>query len=197
MPKSASLAREVAATAWLLFPLLVGALVHGVCMRQGWLACLARPIDGDRTWRGRPIFGHSKTFRGPICVAAGTAAGFALESAVCAWIDTAAALVPFDPARVPWWLFGAAGFAAELSELPNSFVKRRLGIAPGHTAKGVLSVVFYAWDQLDLLLGWWLVLAIALRVSAAQVAVSLVLVGSLHPLTTLAGYLLGMRPTAR
>jgi CDP-2,3-bis-(O-geranylgeranyl)-sn-glycerol synthase len=197
MPDGTSLAREIAATAWLLLPLLAGAVVHGLCMKHGWLAFLARPIDGDRTWRGRPIFGHSKTFRGPVCVAAGTAAGFALEGAVWARSEALAALAPVDPASLPWWLFAAAGAAAELSELPNSFVKRRLGIAPGHTAKGVLSVVFYAWDQLDLLLGYWLVLAAAVPVTATRVGASLVLVGSLHPLTTLTGYLLGMRPTAR
>jgi CDP-2,3-bis-(O-geranylgeranyl)-sn-glycerol synthase len=197
LPDSPSLAREIAASAWLVLPLLAGAVVHGLCMRHGWLGFLARPIDRDRRWRGRPIFGHSKTFRGPVCVAAGTAAGFALQGALLARFDALAALVPADVASVPWWLGAAAGAAAELSELPNSFVKRRLGIAPGHTAKGAASVVFYAWDQLDLLLGWWLVLAAAVPVTATRVAASLVLVGSLHPLTTLAGYLLGMRPTAR
>jgi len=197
MPETVSLAREITATAWLLLPLLAGALVHGLCMQHGWLGFLARPIDGDRSWRGRPIFGHSKTFRGPVCVGAGTAAGFALQHELLARIDALAAIVPIDPASVPWWLGAAAGAAAELSELPNSFVKRRLGIAPGDTARGPLSVVFYLWDQLDLLLGYWLVLAPAVPATATRVAASLILVGSLHPLTTLAGYLLGMRPTAR
>jgi hypothetical protein len=52
------IARELAGTAYLLLPLLGGAVVHGLCMRYGWLGFLKRPIDRDRTWRGRPIFGH-------------------------------------------------------------------------------------------------------------------------------------------
>ena len=197
MPQSdsASLAREILSTVWLLLPLLAGALVHGLCMKHGWLAGLARPIDADVRWRGRPIFGHSKTFRGPVCVAAGAAAGFALQQALLSRLDALAPLAPPDP--LPWWLGAAAGAAAELSELPNSFVKRRLGIAPGATARGPLAVVFYLWDQLDLLLGYWLVLSLAVPVTPLRVAISILIVGAVHPLTTLSGYLLGMRPTAR
>jgi hypothetical protein len=193
LPSPDSLAREALASAWLLLPLIFGALVHGLCMKHGWLGGLTRPIDGGRLWRGRPLFGHSKTFRGPICVAAGTAAGFALEQALAvrwnALVETGAS--------VPWWLGALAGAAAELSELPNSFVKRRLGIEPGRTARGPLALVFYAWDQLDLLLGYWLVLAAAGAATPLRVAISVALVGAVHPLATLCGYLLGMRPTAR
>ena len=197
MPPGAStpFAHEVLATVWLLAPLLAGALVHGLCMKHGWLGALARPIDGGRRWRGRPIFGHSKTFRGPLCVAAGTAAAFAVQQPLLARVDALGSLV--ELAALPWWLGALAGAGAELAELPNSFAKRRLGIAPGATARGSLGVVFYAWDQLDLLLGYWLVLAGAGVATPARVAISLALVGAVHPLATLCGYLLGMRPTAR
>jgi len=194
MPQSdtVSLARELLTTAWLLLPLVAGALVHGLCMKRGWLAWLARPIDGDARWRGRPIFGHSKTLRGLVCVAAGTAAGFALERALLARVDTRA---PTE--SLSWWLGAAAGAAAELSELPNSFVKRRLGIPPGATARGALAVLFYVWDQLDLLLGYWLVLSLEIPITPTRVVISILLVGAVHPLSTLSGYLLGMRPTPR
>jgi CDP-2,3-bis-(O-geranylgeranyl)-sn-glycerol synthase len=194
---SAALARELLATLWLLAPLLGGALFHGLCMRQGWLAALARPIDAGRSWRGRAVFGHSKTWRGPVCVAAGSGACFALQQALLARIGALAAIAPAEAAGLPWWLGAVAGAAAELSELPNSFVKRRLGVAPGGTARGPLSLVFYAADQLDLLLGFWLVLAAAGAATPLRIGLSLLLVGALHPAITLGGYLLGMRPTAR
>jgi CDP-archaeol synthase len=197
MPQSdpASLAHDLLITVWLLLPLVSGALLHGLCMRYGWLAWLARPIDAGARWRGRPIFGHSKTFRGPICVAAGTAAGFALEQSLLAHLDAVPPLAPTE--SLSWCVGAAAGAAAELSELPNSFVKRRLGVAPGATARGLLSVVFYVWDQLDLLLGYWLVLSLAIPVTPTRVVISVLLVGAAHPVSTLCGYLLGMRPTAR
>jgi CDP-2,3-bis-(O-geranylgeranyl)-sn-glycerol synthase len=199
MPENplAPLADIVLETIWLLLPLLGGALVHGLCMKYGWLGFLARPIDGGRTFRGRPIFGHSKTWRGPVAVAIGASAVFELQRRVLADLEGLSGLAPAGFASLPLWFGAALGAAAELSELPNSFVKRQLGIAPGATAKGPLSLLFYLWDQLDLLLGYWLVLAAAIPPTPAHVAASLVVVAAIHPLSTLTGYLLGMRPTAR
>jgi hypothetical protein len=192
------LLREVLGTTYLLLPLLGGALLHGLCMRYGWLGFLARPIDGGRSLRKRPLFGHSKTFRGPVTVAAGAAAVWALQQNGLHRFEPLAGLELVDYAALPGWWFGALlGAAAELSELPNSFVKRQLGIEPGATARGPLSVVFYLWDQLDLLLGFWLVSSLFLPLTPLRIATSLALVGGIHPLLTLAGYLLGMRPTAR
>lgn len=189
---------ELLGTAYLLLPLVGGAAVHGVCMKYGWLDWLARPIDRGRCLHGRPLFGHSKTFRGPVLVAAGSASVYALQRHVLHGFEPFASIELASYALLPgWWLGALAGAAAELSELPNSFVKRRLGIAPGGTAKGIRSVAFYLWDQLDVLLGFWLVFGLVVPATPLRVASSLLLVGALHPLVTLAGYLLGMRPTAR
>lgn len=200
MPTSSlpPLAREVLGTAYLLLPLLGGAVAHGLCMRTGWLGFLARPIDGGRTVRGRPLFGESKTHRGPILVACGAAAVWVLQQSALHRVDALAAIELVDLASLPGWWFGAAaGAAAELSELPNSFVKRQLGIKPGGTAKGALRGVFYLWDQLDVLLGFWLVLATVVAATPLRVGTSVLLVAGVHPLLTLAGYLLRMRPTPR
>jgi hypothetical protein len=192
------LLRELLGVVLLLLPLIGGALFHGLCMKHGWLGFLAKPIDRGRTFRGQPLFGHSKTFRGPVCVALGAAAVWAFQQGVLQRIDALAALELVDRASLPGWWFGAlAGAAAELAELPNSFVKRRLGIGPGKTASGPLSALFYLWDQLDLLLGYWLVLATVVPATPLRVALSILVVGAIHPLLTLAGYLLGMRSTAR
>jgi hypothetical protein len=192
------LAREVLGTVYLMLPLLGGAVVHGLCMRNGWLASLARPIDRGRSFRGRPLFGESKTFRGPILVAVGGAAVWVLQQSLLHRVDAFAAIELVDYASLPGWWFGAAaGAAAELSELPNSFLKRQLGIKPGGTAPGPLGVVFFLLDQLDVLLGFWLMLSTAVPVTLLRVAVSVALVASVHPLLTLAGYWLRMRPTPR
>jgi hypothetical protein len=195
-PDVPSLLSELAGVVWLLLPLVGGAAAHGLCMRHGWLAFLARPIDAGRSFRGQPLFGHSKTWRGPVCVAAGAAAVGWLQRDLLAGLDALAGLSGVEPLPGPAF-FALAGAAAELAELPNSFTKRRLGIGPGKTARGPLSVVFYLWDQLDLLLGYWLVLATAVPATSLRVALSLLVVGAIHPLLTLVGYLLGMRPTAR
>jgi hypothetical protein len=194
---SSHLVREILGTAYLLLPLLGGAAVHGVCMRYGWLGFLARPMDGDRRYRGRPLLGHSKTFRGPVLVAVGAAAVFALQCEVLNRLEALASIELVDYAQLPGWLGVLAGGVAELFELPNSFVKRRLGIEPGGTTRGLLGVVFYLWDQLDVLMGFWLVMALAVPATPLRVGVSVAIVATIHPLLTFVGYLLGMRPTAR
>jgi CDP-diglyceride synthetase len=192
------LIREILGTAYLLLPLLGGAAVHGFCMKHGWLAFLARPMDGDRRYRGRPLFGHSKTFRGPVVVAVGAAAVFMLQCRLLHRLDGFASIELVDYAALPGWWFGVlAGAVAELSELPNSFVKRRLDIEPGGTARGLLGVVFYLWDQLDVLMGFWLVMSLAVPATPLRVGVSVAIVGIVHPFVAVVGYLLGMRPTPR
>ena len=113
--------RELLGTVHLLLPLLGGAIVHGVCMRFDWLAWLKRPIDGGRTLRGRPLFGHSKTWRGPVLVGAGAALVWALQRHVLHALPAVAAHELVDYATLPGaWFAALAGFVAELGELPNS-----------------------------------------------------------------------------
>jgi hypothetical protein len=167
-------------------------------MRQDWLSSLRRPIDGGLRVRGRPLFGANKTWRGPVTVAVGAAAVTALQAGPLHGVPWIAAIELFDYGATNGWLLGAAaGAAAELSELPNSFVKRQVGVAPGGTTRGGLGALFYLWDQLDLLLGYWIAFALVVTPTPARVAISVAIVLAIHPLTTLAGYLLGMRPTAR
>jgi len=80
---------------------------------------------------------------------------FALQQGLLHRCGLVASIELIDYASQPIWFGTALGAAAEPSELPNSFVKRRLGIEPGGTARGPLAVIFYLWDQLDVLLGFW------------------------------------------
>ena len=131
-------------------------------------------------------------------MALGAGAVWAFQQNVLHRLDAFAALELVDFASLPGFWFGAAaGAAGELAELPNSFVKRRLGVKPGGTAQGPLGVVFYLWDQLDVLLGFGLVVGAVVPPTLPRIAASLLIVAGIHPLLTLAGYLLGMRPTAR
>lgn len=77
------------------------------------------PVDGDRLWGdGRPVFGHSKTWRG---VAFGTLA--------CALFSVATGL-----GFVFGVLFGLLGLAGDLI---SSFIKRRLGLDSSARAVGL------------------------------------------------------------
>jgi hypothetical protein len=184
---------ELLKVSYLFAPLLLGLAFHGFCIKYGWLAALARPLDRGKTFSGVRLFGENKTWRGLVAVGLGTAAGLALQ-----------VLLLRDKATLPADELGKAsvigflvGVAAMLSELPNSFIKRRLDIAPGKPGRGWRGVLFYLFDQVDLLLGAWLVLACFVPVTVARVLWSVVFLFLAHQLITVIGYGLGMRATPR
>ena len=188
---------EMLRVSYMLLPLLTGLAFHGFCMKFKWLAFLARPIDGGRMFRGRRLFGANKTYRGVIAVGLGAAAGFGIQT-ILHQTTSARHLALIDYSCLNWFPLGfAAGVAAMLSELPNSFIKRQLGIAPGTAGSGVTGVLFYLLDQVDLLLGVWLVLAFIVEITLMRVLWSIVFLFFAHQVMTIAGYALGMRATAR
>jgi hypothetical protein len=190
--------REFYIIAYLFFPLLVGLALHGFCIKYDALVFLCRPIDRGRKFRGKRIFGDNKTYRGVVVVSLGTVIGFGLQSVLLHRIASVRSVELFDYAFFKSVaLGGAVGVAAMLSELPNSFIKRRFEIAPGRAAKGWKGVVFYVYDQIDFLLGSWLVLAIVVPVTVERVLFSAGLLLVAHQLMSSAGYALGMRRTAR
>jgi CDP-archaeol synthase len=190
--------REFYIIAYLFFPLLVGLALHGFCIKYDALAFLCSPIDRGRKFRGKRIFGDNKTYRGVVVVSLGTVIGFGLQSVLLHRIASVRSVELFDYAFFKSVaLGGAVGVAAMLSELPNSFIKRRFEIAPGRAAKGWKGVVFYVYDQIDFLLGSWLVLAIVVPVTVERVLFSAGLLLVAHQLMSSAGYALGMRRTAR
>lgn len=189
---------ELAHLTYLFAPLVIGAAVHGLFMRFNWMPWLARPVDPGIIWRGRPLIGPNKTWRGIIIVALTSAATFSLQARVLHAFDFFRGLEITDYAAIHPELAGfLLGLGAMLSELPNSILKRRLGIAPGQGASGVREVLFYLLDQVDLLIGSWLALACFIPVTPVRVLLSLVLVTVVHQSLSLVGYLLGIRKTMR
>jgi len=161
-------------------PLFFGLLTHGLCIRFGALRPLMRPISTR-------LFGANKTYRGLACVALGTAVGFVLIRP---------SLLPMEPLGLA--LVGlCVGAAAMAAELPNSFLKRRLGIAPGSQASSARGVAFHVLDQVDMVFGAWAVLVWLVTPTWARLAGSLATVYVGHQLISVAGYWLGMRKSAR
>lgn len=100
------------------------------------------PVDYGRTWRGRRILGSHKTWRG---VLGGVLLGgltFLFQKYALPGI-----VVPFVPyAALPWWTGFLLAFGAiVLGDMGESFLKRRVGHAPGKR--------WIPWDQIDFTLG--------------------------------------------
>jgi len=188
---------EFLKVSYTLSPLLVGLAFHGLCIKFGWLSGFARPIDAGVKLRGRPLFGPNKTWRGVIAVALGTAGGVGLQMLLHrADVARGAELLNYID---PWVLVlgFAIGAGAMLAELPNSMLKRQLGVAPGAAGKKISGAFLYVLDQIDMLVGVWVVLGLSVGITISRVLWSLLFLFIAHQLLTVVGYWLGMRATAR
>ena len=189
---------ELARAASFTLPVLVGLATHGLCIKYRLISSLAVAIDGGRTVGGKPWFGPNKTYRGLLAVAIGTAIGFLLRALLFGadGLGDAPSWLARPGGATAAFGFGV-GLAAMLAELPNSFIKRRLGVAPGTPGLGRYALIFYVADQVDLLLGMWLVESAVTRLSVAFLCWSALLLFAAHQMLTALGYRLGMRATQR
>ena len=184
---------DMARLLWLALPVVLGGAVHIAAIRHDVLPALARlPLDGGRTVRGRRLFGHNKTVRGAVVMIGATAAASLLLALAARVLPGGDALAVADVQAdhpLAWGALLGAGYI--VGELPNSFVKRQLGIAPGAPAHGHLRGVFWIADQVDSLLGILLLLSLVWVPTPAAAFGLLVLTLAVHP--AMAAIMVGLR----
>lgn len=165
---------------WLCLPVLLAGVLHMWVVKRNLLSWLALPLDGGLRLRGIQLLGPNKTWRGVlVMIAASAALGAVLGAWAGPWAE-----------RVGWasvdalqlgggsfllghaWLNAVFGLGYVLGELPNSFIKRRLGIAPGLHGRGWLGRLFLLVDHCDSVLA-----ALVLAAVVCGVPWKVVLVG--------------------
>jgi CDP-diglyceride synthetase len=171
------------ALSWLALPIIAAGLVHLAVMKLDLLPALRRqPIDGGLRLRGRRLFGDNKTWRGAVVtIVTTTVAAWALaQLADCCW--ALPTLVPFASEHpLAWGALLGTGYI--VGELPNSFAKRQLGIAPGASGRGPAGVAFWVVDQLDSLVGMLLFVAPFWRPGPALLAGIVAIMLVAHPVS--------------
>ena len=80
-----------------------------------------------------------------------------------------------------------------LGELPNSLLKRRLGIAPGSQRRDPLGIALSIFDQADFVLLTWVLLLPLWTMSVPQAAIVFAIVAAVHMVINLIGYAVGAR----
>jgi hypothetical protein len=168
---------------WLSLPLLVGGALHMVVVKLDLWPRLRKPIS-------KRLFGSNKTWRGFVVMPLATVPGVWLVQHF-----TAPSAPPhFPPGLGAGTFLGLAlGLAYALFELPNSGLKRRMGIAPGKRARGAWAPAFVLLDQADSALGCMVVYRLALDTPWAVMAVCLVLGPAVHLVGNLTLFSLGLR----
>ena len=144
--------------------LIAAFMLAGLCQAM-WLGSSAArpfavPIDGGRTWRGRRLFGDNKTWRGVVVMVPATGVSFAVLAALLQNAPFGAA-APWPLSSGAYALLGLwAGLGFMAGELPNSFLKRQLDIAPGTAAHGPLSrPLWFLIDHVDSAVGMMLAIS--------------------------------------
>ena len=180
--------------------LVAAFILAGLC-QSAWLGSpvarrLAIPLDAGLAWRGRRVFGDNKTVRGFAVMVPATALSFAALAALAQAAAWPTGLWPLSPAQ-----YLAAGFWAGLGfmlgELPNSFVKRQLDIAPGSAPGGrVAAAVCFIIDRLDSVVGMLVVLGLVVTLPWRLWVYVLVAGPALHGAFSVLVYRLGGKARA-
>jgi hypothetical protein len=175
---------------WVFLPALGGAIAHAPVLRYDLLPSLKRPLDLGAAPGGTRLFGDNKTVRGALKLTGGTlGATLALHRLPSYRKRLPAELRAAGPLR-----HGALlGAAVVLGELPNSILKRRLGIGPGDGARSRLGMLLAINDQADFVLAAWPLLRPVWRMSARELAEAFAVVACVHIVVSLAGFALGAR----
>jgi hypothetical protein len=166
-------------------PVLGAPLLHAPVLRWELLWGLRRPIDG-----GTNLFGDNKTWRGALVMTTGVLVAALLLSLWPAYWDALPDGIR-DAGPVPFGLL--LGVGVVVGELPNSFLKRRLGVRPGKQRGGALGVLLTVLDQGDLVLGAWALLAPIWVMAPWQAAVAFAVISAVHLVINVIGYAIGAR----
>ena len=179
-------------------PLILAGIANMIFTKTNIYQKYKTPIDDNLCCKdGRRVFGDNKTWIGfasmvLFCIA------FQL---ICGIICNAKNL----NLRNDWYnkysntpLFNAfigfvIGFIYMISELPNSFVKRRLNIDSGKTGTGVVGILFFLIDQIDSLIGVMFILYIVAEISMAKYFMYVFVGGIIHLLVNTTLYLIKVR----
>jgi hypothetical protein len=141
----------IAQALWLALPVTLAGLTHVIALKKNVLPGLAGiRLDGGLELRGRPLFGANKTLRGALIMIGASVVWTSIVDALQRGLGLD------DSIRfIPHTQLGSLGYGALLGlayiagELPNSVIKRQLGIAPGEAAPGRLARAFWVLDQID------------------------------------------------
>lgn len=138
----------------LSLPLVIGGIIHMIIVKKDILSYLKIPIH--KSW-----FGENKTWRGLFIMPLATLPGVILARSLEVVLSPSTQV--FQSESV-WFMSILLGLGYCLPELPNSFIKRRLGIKEGQSSEH-LKWLFILIDQGDSVFGCALVYKIMIKIS--------------------------------
>ena len=170
---------------YMALPVFVANSAPVVASRWNWLERLNVPIDGNKTFRGRRIFGDHKTLRGFV---------IGIDAAlICACIqylldERGIIAFPHLVGAGQFLLYGfLCGFGSLVGDAVESFVKRQVGIKSGHP--------FLPFDQIDYMIGFLLCTSFLISWNSKEALFFLLCGLVINPIVNVCSYFLGIKKT--
>ena len=185
----------LAAALFLTAAFVLAGLAQSAWLRTSLSKRLMMPLDGGLRVRGRRVLGDNKTVRGFVVMVPATAGAFAALSAALSWLNSES-LSTLWPLSIGGYaaVGAAAGLGFMAGELPNSFLKRQLDIAPGKAPRGSLAaIVFFVVDRVDSILGMLIALSVVVPAPAMMWLYVLLIGPGIHLAFSVLLYRLGVK----
>jgi CDP-2,3-bis-(O-geranylgeranyl)-sn-glycerol synthase len=177
---------------WIFIPAGVANMAPVFAAHISWLKRFNAPLDGGKHFHGQRIFGANKTWRGLL-------AGMFLATLVLLlqqyitrhndWflqLTYQATIAGDDYTQLPALFLGPLFAIGALGgDAFKSFLKRRVGVAPGKK--------WFPFDQIDFIIGGALLVAPFIRFSFAQYVMLLISWVILDMIVTYIGWLLKLK----
>ena len=183
---------------FLILAFVLAGVLHSLWMKHRFSQTLAIPLDGGRMFRGRPIFGENKTLRGFVIMIPAAAIAFGAIAALISFPDGVAPATLWQLTPTGYAALGAwAGFGFMAGELPNSFIKRQLGILPGRApASRLTRAICFTVDHVDSIIGMLAAVTVAVNTPWTTWLCVLILGPSIHLLFSWWLFRLGVKRRA-
>lgn len=179
--------KDIFLALWFFLPAAVANMVPILVAPLPLIKRFDAPIDGNRTYRGKRIFGAHKTWRGLIAGVVFATLVLWLEQLAVAHVHSIATLThTVDYASLPTFILGPLfGIGALGGDAIKSFFKRQYGVAPGRS--------WFPFDQIDYIIGGTLAAALVVRLNAMEYLWLVVIWLAAHLVSSYIGYLLGLK----
>jgi CDP-2,3-bis-(O-geranylgeranyl)-sn-glycerol synthase len=171
---------------WFFAPAAYANMMPLYASKISWLKKYDYPLDFNKTFRGKRIFGSHKTWRGLIFAFITTVPLIWLQQYLYNHSDffRDISYIDYESINVVWLSFlftlGALG-----GDAIRSFFKRQSGIQSGGT--------WFPFDQIDYVIGGLIATSFVVHLTLAQYILVAVTYFLIHPIATSLGYLLKIR----
>jgi len=171
---------------WFFMPAGIANAMPLLAARIPALKDYDQPMDFNKTFREKRIFGSHKTWRGLIFSYFATIPFVALQQYLYNGSDFVRSISYFDynEVNILWltllFVVGALG-----ADALRSFFKRQSGVKPGET--------WFPFDQIDYVIGGLLATSLVVQLEPIQYLLIAVIYFFLHPAITWIGYTLKIR----